>query len=207
LTQAEPLTHSPASPTAPVDLAIGAASPLDPDTFVQLVEHHQDRIVNYLTRLTGHRDRAEDVAQETFVRFYQHRNRYREEGSFAAYLYRIATNLVRSQERRRKRWRLLEPLLGRGRRSTVAETVEPEAATDDPHGRLLAGEEQRQVSAAIARLELPYRAALVLREIEGLSYQEIAAALDVAEGTVKSRLHRARELLRQDLAPYWKGEC
>ncbi|MCG8454758.1 MAG: sigma-70 family RNA polymerase sigma factor [Holophagales bacterium] len=178
-----------------------------PDSFARMVERHKDPIVNYLTRMLGHRDRAEDVAQETFVRFYQHRHRYREEGHLAAYLYRIATNLVRSQERRRKRWRLLQPVLtGDGRSpDSLGDSQSPAATT--PQGRILASEEQREVTAAIGRLNVLYRAPLVLREIEGLSYREIARILKLSEGTVKSRLHRARELLRQELAPYWKGEC
>lgn len=169
----------------------------DPEAFGQLVDRYKSPMVNYLARLAGCRDRAEDLAQETFVRLYQGLDRYREKGNFMAYLFRIATNLVRSEERRKKRWRLLAPIFV----STNGHRSGP-----GPQDRLLAGEEHRQVSRALADLDLVYRAPLVLREIEGRSYLEIAAVLGVSEGTVKSRLHRGRHLLKQKLAPYWNGD-
>ena len=170
----------------------------DTEAFGQLVERHKDAVVNYLTRLTGSRDRAEDLAQETFIRFYQTLHRYREEGVLRAYLMRIATNLVVSEERRRKRWNGLLPVFKAS--SNKASQV------GDPHGHAMAREEQLQVTQALASIEVLYRAPLVLREIEGLSYQEIAEALECQEGTVKSRLHRGRQLLKEKLAPYWHGE-
>ena len=175
----------------------------DSDAFAELVDRYKDRVVNYLSRLTGCRDRAEDYAQETFVRLYQTLHRYRDEGTLLAYLMRIGTNLVRSDQRRKSRWRHLQPLfLVTGFRGSHGPSAAP---VPSPQGEALASEEQRQVVRAIAALDVLYRAPLVLREFEGLSYQEIATALDVSEGTIKSRLHRARALLKQQLAPYWKG--
>ena len=171
----------------------------DGEAFAQLVDRHKDQVVNYLTRLTGCRDRAEDVAQETFLRFYKQLYHYREEGTLSAYLFRIATNLVRSEERRKRRWQMLRPIF---EASGFAGGRSP---TPSPQGDALATEEHRQVTRALASLDVIYRAPLVLREIEGLPYQEIAAALDCSEGTVKSRLHRGRQLLKQKLAPYWNG--
>lgn len=169
----------------------------DMEAFACLVERHKNLLVNYMARLTGCRDRAEDLAQETFVRFYQTLDRYREEGALSAYLLRIGTNLVRSEERRRKRWRGLMPVF---KASPFGH--QPEAS---PHTQALAREEQQQVSSALSSLDVVYRAPLVLREIEGLSYQEIASTLECHEGTVKSRLHRGRQLLKEKLAPYWNG--
>ncbi|RMH22538.1 MAG: sigma-70 family RNA polymerase sigma factor [Acidobacteria bacterium] len=169
----------------------------DGDAFAALVERYKDLIVGYLARLTGSRSRAEDVAQETFMRFYQQLHRYRERGTLAAYLLRIATNLVRSEERRARRWRLLKPLFA------VSDGAHRPAPS--PQAEALAGEVQRQVTAAIAALDLRYRVPLVLREIEGLSYRQIADVVGVGEGTVKSRLHRARELLKARLEPFWNG--
>ncbi len=173
---------------------------LDSDAFAEFIDSYKHPLVNYLTRLTGCRDRAEDVAQETFVRFYRQLHKYREEGAVAGYLFRIATNLVRSEERRRYRWRILQPILATTRLGpTNSRTLA------DPQSEALASEETRQVTNALASLEVLYRAPLILREIEGLSYQEIAVALDCNEGTIKSRLHRGRQLLKQKLAPYWNG--
>jgi RNA polymerase sigma-70 factor, ECF subfamily len=166
----------------------------DRGAFSCLVERHKDAVVSYLTRLTGDRDRAEDLAQETFLRLYRAAEGYREQGFLRAYLFRIATNLVRSEERREKRLRLLLPFLG-GRRHE-----EPAA----PSGMLLQ-EMHRQVAGAVASLPLRYRVPLVLHEIEGWPYADIARELSCREGTVKSRIHRGRQHLRQRLEPYWKN--
>ncbi len=174
----------------------------DPEAFGQLVDRYKNPVVNYLTRLTGCRDRAEEFAQETFVRFYQGLGRYHEKGNMTAYLFRIATNLVASDERRKKRWRLLEPLFFSSTGFSSNGHHRPE---DGPQASVLASEEQREVTRALADLDLTYRLPLVLREIEGRSYLEIADVLGLSEGTVKSRLHRGRHLLKEKLADYWNG--
>lgn len=166
----------------------------DRDAFSDLVDRHKDAVVNYLTRLTGNRDRAEDLAQETFLRLFRSAGSYSEQGLLRGYLFRIATNLVRSEERREKRLRLLMPFLGR------PEHAEPAA----PSG-LLRREMHREVSAAVSQLPLRYRVPLVLHEIEGWAYSDIAQALGCREGTVKSRIHRGRQHLKERLAPYWQG--
>ncbi|HEX7180207.1 MAG TPA: sigma-70 family RNA polymerase sigma factor [Thermoanaerobaculia bacterium] len=166
----------------------------DRDAFTDVVDRHKDAVVNYLTRLTGNRDRAEDLAQETFLRLFRSASSYTEQGLLRAYLYRIATNLVRSEERRERRLRVLLPFLG-GREHT-----EPAA----PSGLLLQ-ELHREVTGAVAALPLRYRVPLVLHEIEGWSYADIAEELSCREGTVKSRIHRGRQHLRQKLEPYWTG--
>lgn len=167
----------------------------DRGAFTRLVERHKDPVVNYLTRLTGDRDRAEDLAQETFLRLFRATPGYREQGLLRAYLFRIATNLVRSEERRAKRMRLLLPFFG-GRQHD-----EPAAVSG-----MLLQELHRQVAVALAGLPLRFRVPLVLHEIEGWSYTDIARELSCREGTVKSRIHRGRQQLRQRLEPYWNGE-
>ncbi len=166
----------------------------DREAFADLVDRHKDAVVNYLTRLTGNRDRAEDLAQETFLRLFRSAGSYAEQGLLRGYLFRIATNLVRSEERREKRLRLLMPFLGR------QEHAEPAA----PSG-MLRQELHREVSAAVADLPLRFRVPLVLHEIEGWAYADIAQALGCREGTVKSRIHRGRQHLKERLAPYWQG--
>lgn len=168
----------------------------DEAAFRQLVERHQDLLINYTTRMLGCRSLAEDVAQETFVRFYRHLDRYRDEGNLKAYLLRIATNLVRSRERRKRRWRSLLP-------SFIDDTIREQPS---PQRHALGREAHRALTQAIRSLDLRYRAPLVMREVEGLTYREIATALGISEGTVKSRLHRARTLLKASLAPYLEGE-
>jgi RNA polymerase sigma-70 factor (ECF subfamily) len=165
----------------------------DRQAFAQLIERHKNAVVNYLTRISGSRDRAEDLGQETFLRLFRFAGGYVEQGCLRAYLYRIATNLVRSEQRRDRRHRLLLPLFGAG-----AERSEP-----SPSGGLLRNEIQRQVVAALAEVPLRYRVPLVLHEIEGWPYAEIAAHLGCREGTVKSRVFRGRQHLKRCLESYW----
>jgi RNA polymerase sigma-70 factor, ECF subfamily len=178
------------------DELMARAADGDRQAFAALVDRYKDAIVNYTTRLTGDRDRAEDLAQETFLRLFRAAPRYSGQGQLRAFLYSIATNLVRSEGRRERRQQLLAPfLLLAGRAAEPA----PVAAG------LLRDELQRQVAAAVAALPLRWRVPLVLHEIEGWSYAAIAAQLGLREGTVKSRIHRGRRQLRRALEPYWNG--
>ncbi|HEY0513280.1 MAG TPA: sigma-70 family RNA polymerase sigma factor [Thermoanaerobaculia bacterium] len=166
----------------------------DQAAFMDLVDRHKDAVVSYLARLTADRDRAEDLGQETFLRLFRSAPDYTEQGYLRAYLFRIATNLVRSEERRAKRQRLLMPFLPR------PEPAEPAAASG-----MLRRELHREVTEAVAKLPLRYRVPLVLHEIEGWSYVDIAQEMGCREGTVKSRVHRGRQQLKKRLEPYWNG--
>lgn len=176
---------------------LGRARAGDRSAFGQLVDRHKNALVGYLTRLLGCPESAEDLAQEAFLRLYQHRDRYVERGSLGGYLYTIATNLVRSRERQRKRRRFLRSVFlspnGHGHEA-------PQQAA------LLTGELQSALGAAVASLPVHYRVPLVLHEIEGWSYKEIGAFSRCREGTVKSRIHRGRQLLKEKLGPYWRGD-
>jgi RNA polymerase sigma-70 factor (ECF subfamily) len=159
----------------------------DRRAFACVVGRYEGTIVNYLAKLCGSRARAEDLAQETFIRLYEHAPRYREEGKLAAFLYRTATNLLRSEERRLGRWRLITRWLERG------ESESQERA-------LLADEARRGVQAALLRVPIHFRAPLVLHAIEERTFEEIAEAMRLPIGTVKSRISRGRALLREALA-------
>ena len=167
----------------------------DDDAFGEIVDRYKNPLVNYLTHLVRSRDRAEEIAQDAFVRLYRNAANYKEHDRLAPYLFRIATNLTVTEVRRAKRWSLLMPRL---HASTSQSTPSPDA-------NLITDEIQKQVNAALERLPLKFRAPLVLFEIEEWSYEAIAVALDVRIGTVKSRISRARDLLRRQLAPWWKG--
>jgi RNA polymerase sigma-70 factor (ECF subfamily) len=166
------------------------------EAFALLVDRHKDILVNYLTRLTGAHDRAEDLAQEAFVRLYSS-DRYEDRGLLRAYLFRIATNLLRSEERRENRWRRLQTLLT---------NTNGHLSEGSGQERLLLEQEiGTVVGQAIAALPLRYRAPLLLHEIQGWPYRDIGQTLGCREGTVKSRIHRGRQLLRQGLETYWTG--
>lgn len=169
----------------------------DAVAFEQIVERYKTPLISYLTRMTHCRDQAEDYAQEAFVRLFQNCHRYREQGVLAGYLFRIATNLLRSDERRKSRWRLLLGELARH-----SERHEP-----SPRRQALHREVSDVVGEAIATLPTRLRAPLVLREMEGWSYVEIADSLGCRVGTVKSRIHRAKSRLREQLLPYWQREA
>ena len=170
-------------------------SAADAEAFTAIVERYKDSLVNYLTHMTGSRDRAEEHAQAAFVRLYENASRYREEGKLAPYLFRIATNLVRT-EAVRNRFRQLALLRFWHR---------DETRNESPLRDLQRRELQREVTDALAALPPAYRAAVVLREVEGWSYQEIASTVGCSEGTVKSRIARGREQLRKRLLPFYDG--
>lgn len=174
-----------------------AAREGDTAAMTELVERHKDGLVNYLARLGGCRDRAEDLAQECFLRLLNRSAHYREQGHLKAYLYRIGTNLVRTGQRRKTRWRALSPLwLSSNGHSTTAASQQR-------------GAERRELAEhlihALAELPYRYRVPVVLRDVEEWSYREISKLMGCRVGTVKSRIHRGREQLRRSLAPEWNG--
>jgi RNA polymerase sigma-70 factor (ECF subfamily) len=189
---------SPSPETEPIDdgRLLEAARSGDREAFAELIDRHKDALVSYLTRIAGRQDEAEDMAQEAFVRLYERSKGYREEGKLRSYLFSIATNLVRSRERQRRRREALRSMFlasPNGHRTPPAQQ----------HG-LLGRELQAQLTDAIAALPLRYRTPLVLYEIEGWSYRQICELTGCREGTVKSRIYRGRRWLRERLEPYWK---
>jgi RNA polymerase sigma-70 factor (ECF subfamily) len=169
----------------------------DTDAFAEIVARHKSSLVNYMTHVAGSRERAEDLSQEAFLRAFTHADRYRANGRFTAWLFRIATNLAYSESRRRRRW---------GDRVDRVRVWLGMVETRSADLKIQGTEEQRAMQAALERLPDSFRAAVVLREIEGWSYADVAAALDVPEGTVKSRVNRGKAMLRADLAAWW-GEA
>ncbi len=172
----------------------------DWEAFGRLVDRHRDALVRYLARLLGDRDQGEEIAQEAFVRLWLAARRYREEGRFEAYLYRIGTRLARSSERRR---RVRRRALFSGRLGVFAGSEPYEEA--EAGERLLREEVESELARAVAELPWRFRAPLILRAIEERPIAEVARLLDLPEATVKTRLFRARERLRVRLQPYWKG--
>ena len=167
----------------------------DRSAFGVLVDRYKDPMVNYLTRMTGNRARAEEAAQEAFIKLYHAAPRYREQGKLSAFLYRIATNLVRQEERRDRRWRLVSGVLSGDARTRGRG---PDVATEE----VLRREVGRELQTALAQLPLRYRVPLVLRDVQEWSYDEIARVTGCRLGTIKSRISRGRGLLRRALEPY-----
>jgi RNA polymerase sigma-70 factor (ECF subfamily) len=181
-----------------------AARTGDEAAFAELVRRYRNQITNYVYRMTNDYELGVDLAQETFLRVYRAADRYQTSYAFSTYIYRIATNLAISELRRRKRRRLVSLTGFFQEREQGGEPAELDPADVRPlQDVTLVSEERRAaVGRAIATLPDKYRAPLVLRDIEERSYEEIAGILELSEGTVKSRISRARSFLRDKLQGY-----
>jgi RNA polymerase sigma-70 factor (ECF subfamily) len=173
----------------------------DETAFYELVRRYKSPITNYVNRMLNDYDMAVDLAQETFIRVYTNAHRYRADHSFSTYIYRIATNLAISELRRRKRWKLISVVSFFSSQDGSDEGADLDIPDDRPlpEGELLEDERRQIIKRAVAALPEKYRAALVLRDIEGLEYDRISEVLQLPLGTVKSRINRARNLLREKL--------
>lgn len=176
----------------------------DEAAFAVLVGRYRNQITNYIYRMTNDYDGAVDLAQETFVRVYKAADRYQTSHAFSTYIYRIATNLAISELRKRKRRKLVS-LTGFFQGKEGAEPVEfdPPDARPLQDTEMVEAERRKAVARAISTLPEKYRAPLVLRDVEGKSYEEISRILETSEGTIKSRISRARGLLREKLRIYF----
>ena len=164
----------------------------DRQAFGILVERYQDRLFNTLLRVLGSREDAADVVQEALVQAYVKLDSFRRESKFYTWLYRIAMNLALSQLRRRKPVVSVE---------AAKEQVGEEPADDQPgpEREMMAHEQVAVVQSALLKLADQHRQILVLREMEGCSYETIGEILDLPVGTVRSRLFRARMQLKTEL--------
>jgi RNA polymerase sigma-70 factor (ECF subfamily) len=175
----------------------------DPEAFRELVVRHQRRVYAVALGIVKDRDLAWDVAQETFVRVHAHLGEFRDEASFTTWLRRIAARVAIDVLRKERP----------GRRNDVADVPEPvlrEAAPGvlatalgtDPRETVLRRELSGKLTEALAQLPDVHRTILVLREMDGLSYEELAERLDIPKGTVMSRLFHARRKMQALLAGY-----
>ena len=176
----------------------------DEDAFAELVSRYRNQITSYIYRMTNDYDGAVDLAQETFVRVYRAADRYQTTYAFSTYIYRIATNLAISELRKRKRRRLVS-LTGFFESRDGGEPQEFNPVDDKPLAdtELVAAERRQAVQRAISTLPEKYRAPLILRDVDGKSYEEISRILQTSEGTVKSRISRARGFLREKMSAYF----
>lgn len=175
----------------------------DEEAFGELMSRYRGQITNYLYRFLNDYEEAVDLAQETFVRVYFALDRYHTGYAFSTYIYRIATNLAISEIRRRKRRRLLSLTgLFQGDDESEVEFQPPDKGklADDA---LMDDEQSEVIGRAIAALPEKYRVPVVLRDIEGRSYDEIAEILKLGLGTTKSRISRGRGLLKEKLEHYF----
>ena len=165
------------------------------DAYGKIVSRYRGRLYNFVFRFVGDRETAEDIVQETFLRAFKKRKDYRAIANFSTWLFTIAGNLAKSELRRRKRWRLFS--LHRDDDSDAAldlpdESYRPDRLAESSMADL-------QIQQAIMSLPANYRQVILLRDVEGFSYQEISETINCPVGTVKSRVNRARLRLQQKL--------
>jgi RNA polymerase sigma-70 factor (ECF subfamily) len=174
----------------------------DESAFAEIVRRYRNPIVNYLYRFLNDYEEAVDLGQETFVRVYFAIDRYHTGFAFSTYIYRIATNLAISELRKRKRRRLMSLTgLFQSDRDDVTE-FQPRDDRQLPDAELVDDERNKVIARAIAALPEKYRVAVVLRDVEGRSYEEIAEIMELGLGTTKSRISRGRGLLKDKLKTY-----
>jgi RNA polymerase sigma-70 factor (ECF subfamily) len=170
-------------------------------SFDVLVERYQTRLLNFVYRIVGDRERAEDLVQEVFVRVYRHLGRFDRSKKFSTWIYTIASNLAKNELRNRSR----NPLVLFTSMTKGWEDEERPLEFEDPSSRpddLFRKRHVRElVESSVAQLPTHHREVFMLREIEGRSYEEIAEITDCNLGTVKSRLNRARNSFAEIIEP------
>ncbi len=158
-------------------------------SFNAMVDRYKDRLMNVIGRMLSSQEEAEDIVQETFVRVYQHRQSFNFQHCFSTWIYTIGLNLARNELRKRRRFKFFEISELQGNEKELA--VEAKVPSRLPE----------MLNEVVDTLPSKYREAFLLRDIEEMPYEEVAKVLDVPLGTVKSRVNRARLMLREKLQP------
>jgi RNA polymerase sigma-70 factor (ECF subfamily) len=167
----------------------------DEDAFRMLFERYSSRLFNLLYRMTNHYEDTNDLLQEVFIRVYRNKHKCFKMKNFKGWIYTVALNIARDYIRVNKR-----------RNEVVLDERKGNTEENDPLRKSEAAEIKRKILSALKKLNIKYRAVFTLRDIEGLSYQEISEALKIEEGTVKSRLNRARLQLAHELKETFRRE-
>lgn len=170
----------------------------DSGAFAQLVKCHQSRVYSVALRLLGNRQEAEDVLQETFLAFHRSLGRFQGRSRVSTYLFRLATNFSLMKLRRGRRG-------GRHPEYDLSQAEEQPDLSPSPLDFLLGDELKSLLDRQLQKLPEKDRAVVVLRDIEGLEGAQVARILGISLPAMKSRLHRSREFLRQNLSAYIKG--
>lgn len=170
----------------------------DQDAFAQLVEHNQNRVYSLALRMVGNPEDAADLAQEAFLSAWKGLERFQGDAAFSTWLYRLTSNACIDFLRREKRKKAAGTILYLDDNEDGAPLDLPDYDAD-PHKQLEHSEVREHIQQGLAALSPEHRQVLSLREVSGLSYAEIANILNLEEGTVKSRIARARLALRKKL--------
>lgn len=169
----------------------------DPHAYEQLIRCYQTQVYSLAMRMLGNPEDAADVTQETFIRVFRTIDKFRGDASFSTWIYRVTSNLCLDWLRRRKR----RALSSDAPVSWEHETAPRELAdtSPNPEDLVAAAELRQEIQSALNQLESYHRLAVILRDVQGLSYEEVAGILNLPLGTVKSRINRGRRQLRKIL--------
>jgi len=184
---------------------MGRVAEGDERAFTELVRRFQGRVINLVSRVLNDREVSDDLAQEVFVRVYVHRRNYRRGSKFSTWLFTIAANLAKNEIRRRVRrrnWFSLDALQEMVNDSAI-QLADPKEGQDV---ELQRAQLKEAIGRAIAAVPEKYRVALVLRDLEGFPYEEIGQMLKIPGGTVRSRINRARGILKRKMQPLLRKE-
>lgn len=173
----------------------------DQRAFGELVRRYDSRLVNFVYRTVGDRERAQDLVQETFVRVYRHLERFDQSKKFSTWIYTIASNLAKNELRNRSRNPLVLFQTIKQNWDADHRPLEWEDTQYKPDDLFRKRHLKEKVDEAVAQLPEHHRIVFVLRELEGKTYEEISDITGVNLGTVKSRLNRARNNFAQIIAP------
>ena len=175
----------------------------DRDLFEIIVSRYKNKITNLIFYMINDYEKAVELAQETFIKVYSKSFSYRRDLPFRAWIYKIGSNIAIDEIRRRKRKPLY--LLGdeKGNREDALPDLKDKK--DVPERQLLKNEMKRKVREAVQTLPRKYRLPLIMKDIEGRSYEEVAEMLGRPSGTIKSRVNRARLILKDKLCHYFDG--
>jgi RNA polymerase sigma-70 factor, ECF subfamily len=183
---------------------LGRARRGDPAAFKEIVSEYQARIYRTVVGITGDPEDARDVTQEVFLKAFEALGSFKGDSSLHTWLYRIAVNLCIDQLRSRRKRVLIADLTGAEEEEPPAHEKLPDAGAEDPLAGIIRREKARLIERALLAVSPDHRSIIILREVEDLSYEEIAAVLGIGLGTVMSRLHYARARLRAVLESFVK---
>ena len=197
----------PGRPAAPapqpeINALIEAHLAGDPRAFARIVERYQVRLLNFVMRMIGDRERAEDLVQEAFLRVHRHLHRFDRSRKFSTWVYTIASNLAKNELRNRGRSPLIAFEQARPRDEDDPRPIDFEDLGNRPDDLYEQRHLRSLVDQTVAKLTPHHREVFVLRELEGKSYEEIAEIVHCNLGTVKSRLNRARQSFAELIAPH-----
>lgn len=177
----------------------------DQQAFAELVDRYKNGVFAICFRMVGNTQEAEDLSQEAFIRAYNHIDQYDHERKFSTWLFRIATNLSIDFLRRRKTSVSLDTVVP-GTEGLSLNTILPDNG-ELPDEQMVRRENEEMVQSEIKKLPEKYRSAVVLKYIEDLSLKEISDIMDIPVGTVKTRIHRGREMLRKNMTAGGGGQA